>query len=63
MAFHFENMNLLYSVAIARQLVLCQEIFLFDDLDCADLSYTVLHIFRQVLFGAGNQGNHQNLPA
>ena len=22
--------------------------------------YTVLHIFRQVLFGAGNQGNHQN---
>ena len=21
--------------------------------------YTVLHIFRQVLFGAGNQGNHQ----
>ena len=39
MAFHFENMNLLYSVAIARQLVLCQEIFLFDDLDCADLSY------------------------
>ncbi len=24
------------------------------------LNYTVLHIFRQVLFGAGNQGNHQN---
>ena len=24
------------------------------------LVYTVLHIFRQVLFGAGNQGNHQN---
>ena len=23
-------------------------------------TYTVLHIFRQVLFGAGNQGNHQN---
>ena len=22
--------------------------------------YTVLHIFRQVLFGAGKQGNHQN---
>ena len=22
--------------------------------------YTVLHMFRQVLFGAGNQGNHQN---
>jgi hypothetical protein len=22
-------------------------------------SYTVLHIFRQVLFGTGNQGNHQ----
>ena len=22
--------------------------------------FTVLHIFRQVLFGAGNQGNHQN---
>ena len=22
--------------------------------------YTVLHIFRQVLFGAGNQSNHQN---
>ena len=22
--------------------------------------YTVLHIFRQVLFGAGNQGNHKN---
>ena len=22
--------------------------------------YTVLHIFRQVLFWAGNQGNHQN---
>ena len=22
--------------------------------------YTVLHIFRQVLFGAENQGNHQN---
>ena len=22
-------------------------------------TYTVLHIFRQVLFGAGNQGNHQ----
>ena len=22
--------------------------------------YTVLHIFRQVLFGAGNQGNHWN---
>ena len=21
---------------------------------------TVLHMFRQVLFGAGNQGNHQN---
>ena len=24
------------------------------------LLYTVLHMFRQVLFGAGNQGNHQN---
>ena len=24
------------------------------------LIYTVLHMFRQVLFGAGNQGNHQN---
>ena len=23
-------------------------------------TYTVLHIFRQVLFWAGNQGNHQN---
>ena len=23
-------------------------------------SYTVLHIFRQVLFGAGDQGSHQN---
>ena len=23
--------------------------------------YTVLHIFRQVMFGVGNQGNHQNL--
>ena len=23
--------------------------------------YTVLHMFRQVLFGAGNQSNHQNL--
>ena len=23
-------------------------------------TYTVLHVFRQVLFGAGNQGNHQN---
>ena len=23
-------------------------------------TYTVLHIFRQVLFGAGNQSNHQN---
>ena len=23
-------------------------------------TYTVLHIFRQVLSGAGNQGNHQN---
>ena len=23
-------------------------------------TYTVLHIFRQVLFGAENQGNHQN---
>ena len=23
-------------------------------------TYTVLHMFRQVLFGAGNQGNHQN---
>ena len=22
--------------------------------------YTVLHIFRPVLFGAGNHGNHQN---
>ena len=22
--------------------------------------YTVLHMFRQVLFGAGNQSNHQN---
>ena len=26
----------------------------------ANKRYTVLHIFRQVLFGAGNQGNHQN---
>ena len=24
------------------------------------IRYTVLHIFRQVLFGAGNQHNHQN---
>ena len=24
-------------------------------------TYTVLHFFRQVLFGAGNQGNHQNV--
>ena len=24
------------------------------------IEYTVLHINRQVLFGAGNQGNHQN---
>ena len=24
------------------------------------IMYTVLHIFRQVLFGPGNQGNHQN---
>ena len=24
------------------------------------VTYTVLHMFRQVLFGAGNQGNHQN---
>ena len=24
------------------------------------LSYTVLHMFRQVLFGTENQGNHQN---
>ena len=23
-------------------------------------TYTVLHMFKQVLFGAGNQGNHQN---
>ena len=23
-------------------------------------TYTVLHMFRQVLFGAENQGNHQN---
>ena len=23
-------------------------------------TYTVLHMFRQVLFGAGNQSNHQN---
>ena len=23
-------------------------------------TYTVLHMFRQVLFRAGNQGNHQN---
>ena len=23
-------------------------------------TYTVLHMFRQVLFWAGNQGNHQN---
>ena len=23
--------------------------------------YTMLHIFRQVFLGAGNQGNHQNL--
>ena len=29
----------------------------FNHLSCI---YTVLHIFRQVLFGAGNQGNHQN---
>ena len=25
------------------------------------IRYTVLHIFRQVLFGARNQGNYQNL--
>ena len=24
------------------------------------IRYTVLHMFRQVQFGAGNQGNHQN---
>ena len=25
-----------------------------------NLMYTVLHILRQVLFGAGNQGNHDH---
>jgi hypothetical protein len=29
----------------------------FDDVH----TYTVLHIFAQVLFWAGNQGNHQNV--
>ena len=27
---------------------------------CMPCMYTVLHMFRQVLFWAGNQGNHQN---
>jgi hypothetical protein len=34
----------------------CLNVFVF----CTLVEYTVLHIFRQVLFGAGNQGNYQN---
>ena len=37
--------------------------FLFSrvsNLSCYRSMYTVLHMFRQVLFGAGNQSNHQN---
>ena len=34
--------------------------FTYVDLTMMLQMYTVLHMFRQVLFGAGNQGNHQN---
>ena len=37
-----------------------QNTLLFRVDHTALLMYTVLHIFRQVLFEAGNQGNHQN---
>ena len=35
----------------------------FDFLDMqVNISYTVLHMFMQLLFWVGNHGNHQNAP-
>ena len=43
------------------QWIYCPAIFPPDlGLILLEYTYTVLHIFRQVLFCAGNQGNHQN---
>ena len=35
-------------------------VFNFLERGASEARYTVLHIFGQVLFWAGNQGNHQN---
>ena len=50
----------LYTANVCRDLQgLCGEIGVRGFQIYGDYMYTVLHMFRQVLFGAGNKGNHQ----